>query len=497
MPEIKYVCLSDMHLGDRCSLLTNMAKDFNPDLTKPSPVLKNLAECLRYLIEESKESEPRSHLEEKNTWPKLILNGDILDLALAMDNQSATAFLRFIELVMPKDKEFLSEIFYIPGNHDHHLWESARESKYADYILKQKEPLPLPWHSTRMFVVKKPQEIPPTSPLLESLFKLHNLHKGPTVVYPNFGLLNENKRKCVVFHHGHFVEKLYHFTSTLRDLIFPLRKKPVHTWNLEEENFAWIDFIWSTLGRSGSAGKDFGLVYHVVKDYRRIKKLLFGCLDRLRGYFPSPWWIIARPLLRWVCPYLLEKLIHPEKLLAPERSRGATHSGDALSEDGKQGLKWYMEGPLKEQLLIELKEAGIPSDVTFVFGHTHKPFEAEIVSDEYPPGVKVYNNGGWVVDTVKSEPLHGGTIILIDQNLDVCSVRMYNEEPRSVYVKEARPPGGQFGPFAQKISGLIGKQGSPFDKFLQEVKPEIRLRTDYLKQRIDSAEGANGWLRYR
>ena len=30
---------------------------------------------------------------------------------------------------------------------------------------------------------------------------------------------------------------------------------------MEAENFAWIDFFWSTLGRSGEVGTDIGLIY--------------------------------------------------------------------------------------------------------------------------------------------------------------------------------------------------------------------------------------------
>lgn len=51
MPDIRYVCLSDMHLGEEDSLLTNL-KVASPELdhSAPSPVMKLLVECLRELI---------------------------------------------------------------------------------------------------------------------------------------------------------------------------------------------------------------------------------------------------------------------------------------------------------------------------------------------------------------------------------------------------------------------------------------------------------------
>src|SRR3972149_1096449 len=119
MPDIRYVCLSDMHLGEEDSLLTNLKTD-SPEIdpTQPSQVMKQLIECLRYIISQN---------ENKGEKPTLILNGDIPELALTTDNQAAMVFERFIELIMPPREELFGRIIYIPGNHDHHLWEIARE----------------------------------------------------------------------------------------------------------------------------------------------------------------------------------------------------------------------------------------------------------------------------------------------------------------------------------------------------------------------------------
>ena len=48
MPDIKYVCLSDMHFGAQNSLLTKLAPDgLKPNFLEPSPVLIALVENLR------------------------------------------------------------------------------------------------------------------------------------------------------------------------------------------------------------------------------------------------------------------------------------------------------------------------------------------------------------------------------------------------------------------------------------------------------------------
>src|SRR6267378_3319898 len=108
MTRIKYVCLSDMHLGAENSLLTKLTADCaDTESTKPSPVLVQLVECLKSLI---------AHNEGDK--PSLILNGDILELALTTDNLAAMAFERFIELVFPvnKDDRLFKDIIYLPGN---------------------------------------------------------------------------------------------------------------------------------------------------------------------------------------------------------------------------------------------------------------------------------------------------------------------------------------------------------------------------------------------
>src|SRR5437763_15495487 len=98
MPDIRYVCLSDMHLAADNSVLTRIQPDsIEIDPTQPDPVLSQLVACLRELI---------AHNESKEK-PTLILNGDILELALAETNEAAMVFERFIELIFPADGEAL------------------------------------------------------------------------------------------------------------------------------------------------------------------------------------------------------------------------------------------------------------------------------------------------------------------------------------------------------------------------------------------------------
>jgi len=57
--------------------LTNLKEGSHDlDASRPSPVMKHLVECLKYLIFQN----------ETDKKPVLILNGDILELALSTTN---------------------------------------------------------------------------------------------------------------------------------------------------------------------------------------------------------------------------------------------------------------------------------------------------------------------------------------------------------------------------------------------------------------------------
>lgn len=159
-----------------------------------------------------------------------------------------------------------------------------------------------------------------------------------------------------------------------------------------------------------------------------------------------------------------------------------------LSEDAEKGLWAYMNGPLKEQIMTELK-GNMPADVTFVFGHTHKPFQEDMNFRGYPAWVNVYNTGGWVVETVDPQPLHGGAVVLIDDDLNVAALRMYNEnaDPAgySISLEEASHIGESKSPFYIYLNELIAQSTAPWNDFLATVARAVRVRAQNLRARIN------------
>jgi hypothetical protein len=476
MADIRYVCLSDMHFGAETSLLTNLhTASSELDPSQPSPVLQHLVECLRFLIAQNAHADPK---------PTLVLNGDILEFALAGDHQALMTFQRFLDLIMPPGEALFGRIIYNPGNHDHHFWEVARETQYFDKYLATvswDQEIKPPWHTTNIF-----SKTVPSYSLNRLIRRLPHLQDAgvETIIetaYPNFGVLSEDRQKCVIIHHGHFIESMYTLLTTLMTLLFPDRPMPVNIWDLEEENFAWIDFFWSALGRSGEAGKGVGAVYEKLQKREKVKQLLGNLARGLAQKYDLPGWgdRMEAKMLEWAFEKVAEHVQNLERN-KPERT---------LSEDAEKGLWAYVEGPLRAQILGECANR-MPLDVTFIFGHTHKPFEQDLNFAGYPRWVNVYNTGGWVVDKEERQPLCGAAVVLMDESLNATSLRLYNEAEREadyrVLVREARHPGDQPSAFHVHIESLVRQAPSPWERFSAAAARAVNVRAQNLRARIRS-----------
>lgn len=476
MPDIRYVCLSDMHLGAQNSLLTNLTpNNKSSDTETSSPTLTALVDCLRELI--SKNENPEK--------PTLILAGDVLELALTTENIAAMAFERFVELILPVKKEdrLFKEILYLPGNHDHHLWETARETQYVNYLKTDRQKpgmfLDIPYHTTSMF---DPARASVPSVFLNGIIDRYDYLEDVKIgtIYPNLALITEDHRRCAIFTHGHFAESMYLLMSTMRKLMFPKAARPELTWDYEAENFAWIDFFWSTMGRSGAVGTDVEIVYDKLQNESQMKLLISNLAAGLANRPGRAGW------KNWLQARLLKKVFNLVLFAAANAER--TQTDDYLTEDAKKGLQTYLEGPVLKQMKIE-RDGNVPPSVAVVFGHTHKPFQSQMNFDGYEPGVNVYNTGGWVIDSLERHPLVGGAVVLADENLDLTSVRMYNEveDPSafSVSVQAATTSADAKNIFHERIVELVDSAKDPWKTFSNVAASEIPRRVANLQSKIE------------
>lgn len=481
MPDIRYVCLSDLHFGAENSILSRLVDgQVVVDPVNASSVLEALVAVMAELIGKNGPESPK---------PVLVLNGDVLELALASDNVALMVFELFLDRVFPPQGEALFDptILYQPGNHDHHLWESARELQYANLIdeLGPDELLPIPWHATSLYYLEDPR--PVFLPLLQELAARRSADHQVKfrVSYPNMGIRSDDGRTAIVFHHGHFVESIYQLMTTLKDYIFPGRVEPVQGWDLEAENFAWIDFFWSTLGRSGDVGEDVGLIYDMLQSAEAMNllahNLATGVTAKVTTKQPWKWlrWAI-RPVLAWVMKEIAGRISKSERKL-PNK---------ALNADAEMGLMAYLSGPVVKQLAIEaLPDGTLPEQVKFVFGHTHKAFVGTRVVPGLAKPVRVFNSGGWVVDTEPVEVLQGANMVLIDENLEVACIRLYNQaaDPSAYRVKLDDGLPDEQGPFYQRLSTLIDPDAAPWKGFSAAAADLVVEREKALKTIIAGA----------
>ncbi len=491
---LKFVCMSDMHLGAQNSVLSAIEADgMTVDRSTTSDVMKRLFAGLRELI---------GRLAPDGARPTLVLNGDILEFALTTDQIALTVFEQFIDLAFPVDGErlFDDRVLYLPGNHDHHLWETARERQYAHHVARMPpyEPLDEPWHTTPMLD-------PDASIEVEVLTKIvrrrdHRENVSIAVVYPNLGFVDVDSNQAVIFHHGHFTEPLYRLMSTLQQDLFPEQTPGAEIWNWEQDNFAWIDFFWSALGRSGEVGTDVGALYQMLQSPKALDWVA-GNLSQAVSERYGPRW--TRPLIR---PALRGLLKFAVRRAAPlERA----HITQPLSDRTRLGLEQYLSGPLLRQLAKEDPQHDVPGatpaggrETTFVFGHTHKPFErifTDVPGWSYP--VRVLNTGGWVVDTIDPVEVQGSAIVLVAENGAAVSLRLFTEpgdgrSPAPVSVAApASAPGStdpipetpMLGAWHQQVAAAVDADRPRWDEFTVAVTAAVAQRHEALPKIIDRA----------
>ena len=389
-------------------------------------------------------------------------------------------FDRFIELIMPPDDPLFDKIIATAGNHDHHLWLGAKETQYVKYITSgefppDKKKLPDVWNATNIFTGSNPL---PSYFLQNLVGRFDHLKDLPVhIAYPTFGLLKPELNRAVIINHGHYIESIYLLMSELKTRLLPGKVKPADVWDIEAENGAWIDFFWSAMGDAGGVGEGIETIYDKLDTPDEVTKLICNLVESMidkESWLPD---IAIDKILFYAFSPLVRFISNRER----------SKPGPGFSEDAQKGLRWYMSGPVLEQLKSELAHPDQIPDVTFLFGHTHKPFTQPMKFTGFSNWVHTYNTGGWVVDTPVTEPGHGGAMVLIDENLESVSVRMYNEADPSQEAKifvETSTRGSQMsGQLFAKVDKLLKTKG-PWQSFPAIVAEAVSVRREHLRNRI-------------
>jgi UDP-2,3-diacylglucosamine pyrophosphatase LpxH len=468
MIPIRWACISDLHLGALNSLLTNVTGDGERvDGSAPSPVLTALCECLRALRRPGQDP------------PELIVLGDLFELALTTPEDAATTFSRFVAALRPglADGAIAPALRFVPGNHDHHLWSRASDDRYLRTLEEDAAAVPAPHDRHATHLLPANDRMPVRDRFIEILARRGQPGCDVTVEqsYPNLGLVAADGGRAVVLSHGHFIEPLYRMMSLLDTVFGSPRAGAVEAWQLEADNGGWIDFFWSSMGDSGDIMRVTRSLYESLQSHEAMHAEI-AAIERaikVAGHASGRADIEAH--------VVAELLRAGVGTAVRERHR----PGVILSPHAEAGLRAYLNGAVAAQVTAEV---GRPEDVTFIFGHTHKPFAEPRPLDAFPAPVSVVNTGGWVVDAPQLNPVKGAALILIDAQLNVAVLRCYTEGPETgSYRLRIEPAGvGDSNDLVDELRATIDPDRDPWLQLAQATRSAVGDRGRQLVDRQNS-----------
>jgi hypothetical protein len=106
-----------------------------------------------------------------------------------------------------------------------------------------------------------------------------------------------------------------------------------------------------------------------------------------------------------------------------------------------------------------------PTEHIFTYGHTHHPLAQEVELPELGSRVRVYNTGGWVVDTPEARPATGGAMLLVDDTLDTALVQLCaqtTEPHRSPVMVLRAGDEAAAGPLMAHVRALVNRPEGPW-----------------------------------
>ncbi len=385
------------------SLLTPLTA-LSPD--NESPVTRAFAAALNAM------------LAEQDDQPQLVMMGDLLDLQFsdrAHATQSGLSFLKALN----SEGRFAPEMIATAGNHDHALWTDARLN-----LTHHDQLSPDPEVGYRKITPAFQPEPAAQSRLLNEMAGRAGF-KSVDLRYPNIAL--GDRERTVLIHHGHFMEAPYKLISDLTDVLSGHPRRFLTAEEIASENAAWIDFFWATLGETGFGTGGYDVYQNLlsVAGFRTFSAKAAALIaEKLGEMVPMGGNLTVHHTLRMAARVGIDAGMGP--FLDSERMAVV----ESLTTEGWDGVRWYLDGVCRSQIKGELwpdpqdEEDCRVADLTFIFGHTHKPFADRLVSDASPNPVRVYNTGGWTLNGPRFDTAAGAGMILIDDALNVVLVRV-------------------------------------------------------------------------
>jgi hypothetical protein len=398
--------LSDLHFGEPNSVLTD--RDGGGHLVG-NAVMDALADAIRAVAGRA------------STPPTLVFNGDALELALGPTHVALDVFDQFIRRLFPPGgpAAVADRIVLLPGNHDHDLWRVSRDEIEARAVERADPGAPVPPADpvTPLFGAFGDDPVP-LEWLTRVLRHRHPTHPGIEVLVASPNAAIPGDGRVLALHHGHFTEKTYVAMTRVAHSVFATPADDLSPADLERDNGAWIDFLWSSLGREGSVGTSLRRAYDLLNTDAGRALLASRLATAAEG---KGAWPLQR-LRRAAAGVLALRAL--DQMKEDELRAGAPDEPEAAA-----GVIAYLDGPLARTLddAYAAIDASTPDAIVFLYGHTHKPFAACATTPRFPAGARVYNTGGWVIDVAAPRPSTGGAMLVVDETLDVALVHCFDQ----------------------------------------------------------------------
>ena len=458
---LRYICISDLHAGAMTSLLSDHpSKD-----GAPSSVAVAFAKALGAFLDTAGS--------KGSDRAQLIVLGDVLDLQFSKREEASRSAAKFLKL-LKETGGLADEVLATAGNHDHALWTDARLSLHAKCFADAPD-APTYRDSTDAFQKTDGVE----SRLLSAVLK----EAGFTSCdfrYPNIGI--QGPAGTVVLHHGHFIESEYSLMSRVKDGFRGRHRKHLTVDEISSENAGWLDFAWSSFGDAAGIGRDTELLYQKMLTSTGFRSLSAGWSkvigNTLSSALPMAGNLKLRATLQMISRMALDATI------GKFRDSARYSEVEALSDGGVAGLQEYLDGPTASQLAHNPKDPDhpkpLPQNMTFVFGHTHKPFASRIATEAFPTAVNVYNSGGWTLNGPRLDNAEGAAMILVDDQANTLAVRLFNTPEngkiKTAWVQDLSEAAAQESTFAKDVRAWLKATEKEWENLSAEATTAYQRR---------------------
>lgn len=409
--SLLYIALSDLHLGEEDSVLSNVvyasdpAADSEAVFTESERVEASVPNaCMRALVNFLHMC--KSSFNAGKRIPYLVLIGDIADLGVASQADALRSFRTFLTEVC--QREIFDRIIYVPGNHDHANWSLIRDTNFIAALKhNQASTLDQPRYATSISRYE-------TAEVLNQIvadLPMRVASPDIFVAYPSLHLTAQNGKETV-FHHGHFMEDMYRVLSLACERISKDRtiealraELALDGTTFEQENGPWIDFVFSGMARAGGVAKAIERIYEMLLRPDGVEELL----RRLSAVLQEETDIrfLTEGMERKLFLAVLRRLISGDHRSSPHR---LSPSPDPFPKELQVGLDRFLNNVIVRALNDEGRSP-LANGTTLVFGHTHKPFlcrggEGDVVRNDRFGSMPILNTGGWVLEKA-DEPAAG------------------------------------------------------------------------------------------